>query len=83
MLDIESMTLVELKELAKEYNIKNISKLKKNEIVTVLSQITNQTTEKIEDDKTEEVEASSKRQYNANGEPIVDYKLTSDGDEIV
>ncbi len=80
MLDIESMTLMELKEVAKEYNIRNISKLKKDELITVLKQITNQTTNIIEE--VEEVD-KPERQYDANGEPIVDYKLTSDGDEIV
>ncbi len=83
MLNIESMTLMELKELAKEHNIRNISKLKKEELVTVLKQITSQTnkvTEIVEE--IEEVE-KPERQYDANGEPIVDYKLTSDGDEIV
>lgn len=49
MLDIESMSLLKLKELAKEHNIKNISKLKKDELITVLKQITNQTEEKIEE----------------------------------
>ena len=81
MLDIESMTLLELKELAKEHNIKNISKLKKDELVTVLKQITSQTTSKIEED-VEDIE-KPERQYDENGEPVVDYKLTSDGDEIV
>lgn len=83
MVDIESMTLLELKELAKEHNIKNISKLKKDELITVLTQIVNDT-EKIETiNKSEEIEEINKRQYDANGEPIVDYKLTSNGDEIV
>ena len=80
MLDIESMTLMELKDLAKEHNIKNISKLKKDELITVLKQITSQTLKNVEE--VEEVE-KPERQYDANGEPIVDYKLTSDGDEIV
>ncbi|MCI8636762.1 MAG: transcription termination factor Rho [Clostridia bacterium] len=86
MLNIEAMTLIELKDLAKEYNIRNISKLKKDELITVLKQITNQTndaeiynSEKI----VEEVEEVNKRQYDSNGEPIVDYKLTSEGDAIV
>lgn len=86
MLDIESMTLLELRELAKEYNIKNISKLKKDELITVLGQITNQTekAEEVADTTEEEKEVqSAERQYDANGEPIVDYKLTNDGDEIV
>ena len=84
MLDIESMTLLELKELAKQYNIRNISKLKKDELVTVLEQITKQAEKDTIDDveKIEEVD-KPERQYDANGEPIVDYKLTSDGDEIV
>ena len=83
MLDIESMTLLELKELAKENNIKNISKLKKDELITVLKQITNQPETNMEElEKIEEAD-KPERQYDANGEPIVDYKLTSDGDEIV
>ena len=80
MLDVESMTLMQLKELAKEQNIKNISKLKKDELITVLKQITNQTEKVVEN--VEEVD-KPERQYDQNGEPIVDYKLTSDGDEIV
>lgn len=83
MLDIESMTLLELKELAKEHNIKNISKLKKDELITVLKQITNQTEILEEEENILEEMDKPERQYDANGEPIVDYKLTSDGDEIV
>ena len=85
MLDIEAMTLIELKEVAKEYNIRNISKLKKDELITVLKQITSQSNE-LEAHSTEiieEAEESNKRQYDSTGEPIVDYKLTSDGDAIV
>ena len=83
MLDIESMTLLELKELARENNIRNISKLKKDELITVLKQITNQPETNMEElEKIEEAD-KPERQYDANGEPIVDYKLTSDGDEIV
>ena len=86
MLDIEKMTLLELKELAKEHNIRNISKLKKDELVTVLKQIINQNQEIAQTSKEEiiieEVEEVNKRQYDANGEPIVDYKLTSDEAKI-
>ena len=97
MLDLESMNLADLKRLAKEHNIKNISKLKKEEIIEVLKQILDTTTsgdekeeqyvnnhnnenhENDEEVKKEPVE----RQYDENGEPIVDYKLTNEGDEIV
>lgn len=82
MLDIELMTLLELKELAKKYNIKNISKLKKDELITILKQIINQSEREVVVDEVEEAD-KPERQYDANGEPVVDYKLTSDGDEIV
>ena len=39
MLDLESMSLVDLKTIAKQHNIKNISKLKKEEIIEVLKQV--------------------------------------------
>ena len=51
MLDIELMTLLELKELAKKYNIKNISKLKKDELITILKQIINQSEGEVVDRK--------------------------------
>ena len=39
MINLEEKTITELKELAKEYNIKNISKLKKEELIQVLSMV--------------------------------------------
>ena len=42
MQDLEELNLAELKTLAKENNIKNISKLKKDELITVLHQILQQ-----------------------------------------
>ena len=96
MLDLESMNLAELKLLAKEHNIKNISKLKKEEIIEVLKQILDinaskdhhdKENENIHHENIEDAEESKKepieRQYDENGEPIVDYKLTNEGDEIV
>lgn len=41
MSDLESLTLLELKKLAKENNIRNISKLKKEELIEVLKSIAN------------------------------------------
>ena len=99
MLNLESMNLADLKLLAKEHNIKNISKLKKEEIIEVLKQVLDTTTSTFQqnDEKntnnhnnsenTENDEEVKKepveRQYDENGEPIVDYKLTNEGDEIV
>ena len=39
MYELEHLTLLELKKLAKENNIRNISKLKKEEIIEVLKSI--------------------------------------------
>ena len=97
MSDLEDLTITELKDLAKKNNIKNISKLKKEELITVLKQVigdtvsiddlssteneqnVNNTNNSDEEEKTEHIE----RQYDENGEPIIDYKLTNEGDEIV
>ena len=80
MPNLEDLTLAELKNLAKENNVKNISKLKKEDLITVLSQIliNNTNTENITEKK-EIVE----RKYDKNGDTIVDYKLTNETDEIV
>lgn len=93
MPELEEMTLTDLKLLAKEHNIKNISKLKKEELIIILKQIleTSNKTEKVSDiTKIETVEtlideekSTNQPQYDENGEPIVDYKLTNEGDRIV
>ena len=76
MSNLQNMTLVELRNLAKEHNIKNISKLKKEDLITVLDQI-------ISENNNDTEEIKNPTQYDSNGEPIVDYKLTNEGDEIV
>ena len=85
MSNLQDMTLVELRNLEKENNIKNISKLKKEDLITVLNQIISE--EKHHNNKTnnneEQEEVKNPTQYDSNGEPIVDYKLTNEGDEIV
>ena len=80
MPNLEDLTLAELKNLAKENNVKNISKLKKEDLITVLSQIliNNTNTENITEKK-----EILERKYDKNGDPIVDYKLTNETDEIV
>ena len=39
MSELENMTLLELRNFAKEQNIKNISKLKKDELIMLLKQV--------------------------------------------
>ncbi len=84
MSNLEEMTLIELKALAKENNIKNITKLKKEELITILKQIVKPEktpTNEIVEEKLEK--KPTERHYDVNGEAIVDYKLTNEGDEIV
>ena len=70
------MSLTELKDLAKENNIKNISKLKKDELIEMLSQILNQNNSIKREEKVE-------KQENNTSEEMSGYKLTTEGDEIV
>ena len=76
MLKLEEMTLTELKEIAKENNIKNISKLKKEELIEILNTLLNDTP----------ITTPSKKEEKINEESSDDlsgYKLTNEGDEIV
>ena len=79
MINMEDKTLAELKELAKENNIKNISKLKKEELVQVLEQVINsETISTTEIAKKNETDIKEDENNNQEG-----YKLTNEGDEIV
>ena len=73
MVNLKEKTLNELRELAKDNNIKNISKLKKEELVEVLSQVLNSDDKKITNQNAEE----------NNYSELSGYKLTNEGDEIV
>ena len=75
-MNLEEMSLTELKDLAKENNIKNISKLKKYELIEMLSQILNQNNSIKREEKVEKEE-------NNTSEEMSGYKLTTEGDEIV
>ena len=73
MVNLKEKTLNELRELAKDNNIKNISKLKKEELVEVLSQVLNS-----DDKKTTNQNAEENNYSELSG-----YKLTNECDEIV
>ena len=91
MSDLENMTLLELRNFAKEKNIKNISKLKKDELVALLKQIAetskpHETHEnKSEFDKESEIryDKNDEEQFDEINESVVDYKVTNEDDEIV
>ena len=87
MPNLEDMTMPKLKELAKQFDIKNISKLKKDELIEVLNakydENENNSSSKDNEILEEEPKELNEKHYDENGEPIVDYKLTNAGDEIV
>ena len=85
MSELEDMTLSDLKALAKENNIKNISKLKKEEIINILNQVLGSSKDMLNNLENDTIiqKENIEKQYDENGEPLVDYKLTNEGDEIV
>ena len=79
MPELESLTLLELKKLAKENNIRNISKLKKEELIEVLKSIQSNSfkedyeDEIIEEDEDcfiEEQETERKQRYDAGDDEV-------------
>ena len=90
MENLEEMTLLELKKLAKENNIRNISKLKKEELIEVLRSISETNNEDIdeyeENDDYEEDEISAgsseeRRRYDA-ADDEVEAELEADDQSI-
>jgi transcription termination factor Rho len=78
-MDYENCTLVELRQLAKEVGIKNVSKLKKEELIELLNnqeENEGKTTSNFVEDIEEKEEANS---LQANG----NYKITNEDDVIV
>ena len=89
-MNLEDATLVELRQLAKEKDIKNVSKLKKEELIEILENKTDKSNEI--DENTEKTNAP-RRFYPLVNEEITPegpeleagegYKLTSEDDRIV
>lgn len=96
MSELEEMTLTELREIAKEQNIKNVSKLKKEELIGVLIDVqrSRNKAEELEKKKAQTFERKqSEMKYDEEDEieldvtmaadSVIDYKLTNEEDEIV
>ena len=64
-MDLENATLVELRQLAKEQGVKNVSKLKKEELLEILE------SSKKDEIKTEETEELEEENYQGNA--VVNY----------
>lgn len=77
-MDIEKLTLLELKNLAKEHGLKNISKYKKDELIGLLKK------QKESEDKEETMEGSNEEtELNQDNNDDSGYKLTNEDDRIV
>ena len=86
MSELENMTLLELRNFAKEQNIRNISKLKKDELIALLKQVaeTSKPQEKPIEEKEEiRYDRNDEEQLEEVGEAVIDYKVTNEDDEIV
>ena len=95
MQDLENLTLLELKKLAKENNIRNISKLNKDELIEVLKSIQTNSFEEDEEDIIDEEEIDTEPEDNNiryNDEPETDtieeettvaYQVNNEEDEII
>ena len=97
MSNLESMTLIELKKLAKDNNIRNISKLKKEELIDILKEIDEVGEEALEEEPLDEVEevqnSPEKRKYDDADndaeleenveESVISYQVNNEEDEII
>ena len=91
-MNLEDMTLVELRQLAKEQGVKNVSKLKKEELIEVLNSETKNDDETVAENEPENTQNENKRFYpnlrdDFDEGPTLEagkgYKLTSEDDRIV
>ena len=85
MSDLENMTLLELRNFAKEHNIKNISKLKKEELIVLLNQIKDSSKPKVEENDELRYDENDDDQMGELSEAssTIEYKVTNDDDQIV
>lgn len=99
MIDLDNLTLLELKKLAKENNIRNISKLKKEELIEVLKSLQNNNfhnEENVEDDNYFEEEDSIEMEdlnsayeikdseiESLNEDSTVAYQVNNEEDKII
>ena len=96
MSELDNLTLLQLKQLAKENNIRSVSKLKKEELIDILSKINGTVEETPYFTKNEEIIEEDKqeqeRKYDAADdevedeelqESVISYQVNNEEDEIV
>ena len=85
MSELDNLTLLELKKLAKENNIRNISKLNKDELIEVLKSL------HIEDEEDDSIDESINQRYDASDDEVeklqeentIAYQVNNEEDEII
>ena len=74
-MDLEELSLTELREKAKDAGIKSATKFKKDELISILKE---ENVDKVAEEPEEEEKKEFKEVITKEG-----YKLTSEGDEVV
>ena len=80
-MNFENCTLVELRQLAKEKGITNVSKLKKDELITILSENMNDNT--AQEEKINEVGQLDSAKIEITEQSNNGYKITNAEDQII
>lgn len=83
MTNFENMTLIELKNIAKEKNIKNISKLKKEELINMLNDLEKNTLNKTKELRYDSDDKDQLEDFNGVEDSSVEYKVTNNEDKII
>ena len=89
MQNLEDMTITELKKIAKENNIKNISKLKKEELIEILNQINKVVPDDtiVDDEKTvlkyDSADDESEEEIEELNDGVISYQVNNEEDEII
>ena len=83
MTNFENMTLIELKNIAKEKNIKNISKLKKEELINMLNDLEKNTLNKAKELRYDSDDKDQLEDVNGVEDSSVEYKVTNNEDKII
>ena len=89
MQNLEHMTITELKHIAKENNIKNISKLKKEELIEILNHVQNvsQDNSIINDDtnslKYDSADEELEKEMDELHDETISYQVNNEEDEII
>ncbi len=82
-MNFEDCTLVELRQLAKEKGVTNVSKLKKDELIKLLSEMDNNTSAKTaKEDKVEAKEVKNEEKKSSSDDNGT-YKVTNADDQII